>query len=142
MSIIFPIDHYRSQPGLQLLPAAAALQPGVSVPAPSGVTPTEVDPDDSKPNKRPGKASKGAAKDVAMLTPLERGKDLEQKVIKLKGECGNLQCQMQTLEFGAGLAKELGKLEKEFECCPENGMLHDVCNTAENDIYPVLYMLG
>ncbi|CAL1140897.1 unnamed protein product [Cladocopium goreaui] len=50
-----------------------------------------------------------------MLTPLERGKDLEQKVIKLRGECGNLQCQMQTLEFGHGLAKELGKYEKEFE---------------------------
>jgi len=74
--------------------------------------------DEPKPNKpRAGKPSK-VVKDVSMLTPLERGKDLGQKVIKLRGECGNLQCQMQTLEFGHGLAKELGKYEKEFECCP------------------------
>ena len=118
------IDQQRSQPGLRLLPADA-LQSGAVADSENAVrSPSNLD--ESKPKKAPAR-SKGASKDVGMLTPLERGKDLEQKVIKLKGECGNLQCQMQTLEFGAGLAKELGKLEKEFECCPQQRSCMQSC---------------
>ena len=89
-----------------------------SLPAPA--TPTSVvessggdGSDENKKEKNKNKTNKD--KKVEPLTPLTRGRDLEKQILAKKSECSNLTTQIKTLDFGHGLAAELGKFGDAFE---------------------------
>ena len=86
--------------------ASPATPAGSEIQAPSEAPSTEAT--QTKP-KKPKKLK------VDPVSPLEKGRDLEKQILAKKGECGNLTTQIRTLEFGSGLAQELGKFVEQFE---------------------------
>ena len=95
----------------------------VSSPATPGQSPENTSARNGKgeeaKEKDKGKGEKGEKGNKRLkleaVTALEKGRDLEKQILAKKSECMTLMTQVRTLEFGAGLAKELEKHGEQFE---------------------------
>ena len=102
--------HGSSAPSPVVVPGTPAISTDSEVPAPSTPASSVKDPKPKAGNKQPKKGAK-----VEAVTALEKGRDLEKQILAKKSECMTLMTQVRTLEFGAGLAKELEKFGGQFE---------------------------
>ena len=104
-------------------PATSVASEQVSSPATPGQSPDNTSARNGKgeeaKEKDKGKGEKGEKgnkrQKLEAVTALEKGRDLEKQILTKKSECTTLMTQVRTLEFGAGLAKELEKHGEQFE---------------------------
>lgn len=66
------------------------------------------EPAPKKPRRQP--------KDQSTLTPLEKGRDMAQKLLKKKSDSSQLALTLQPLPYGEALKTEMDKFSRLFEC--------------------------
>ena len=100
-------------------PSPSPQTPSSSAPSTPQVSGEPPLPEGPPKKKGKGEPKKRAAKDLAACSPLERGENLCTQILKKKGDCAELETQIKTLQFGAGLAQELQKFQVRFESAPQ-----------------------
>ena len=125
-------------------PSPSPKTPSSSAPSTPQISVEPAVPEGPPKKKGKGEPKRRAAKDLAACSPLERGENLRTQILKKKkGDCAELETQIKTLQFGAGLAQELQKFQVRFESAPQvRHLMFDILLFAFNVSFCKFFLYG